>query len=114
MHANENRGVMPPDAGTIVVTQGVDPGLFVNPRGDSPQPPAGMTPQEAMDWVNAQSDYVYRGGVRYSAPRDTVIAYENPAEMKDGINILFADGRVEFREMRWAVETIRRSRATGL
>jgi prepilin-type processing-associated H-X9-DG protein len=32
--------------------------------------------------------------------------------MKGGINILFADGRAEFRDMRWAAETIRRARAT--
>ena len=29
--------------------------------------------------------------------------------MKHGINLLFADGRTEFREIGWALETIRRS-----
>ena len=34
--------------------------------------------------------------------------------MIDGINILFADGRVEFREMRWAIETLRRAGLPGV
>ncbi|HZN65580.1 MAG TPA: malectin domain-containing carbohydrate-binding protein, partial [Tepidisphaeraceae bacterium] len=109
MHANENRGNFPPDAGTLVATQHLDPGVFLNPRNDTPLPPDGMNTEEAMAWVNATSDYVYAGANRRTSdPADTVLAYENPAEMADGINILFADGRVEFREMRWAIETIRR------
>lgn len=50
-------------------------------------------------------------GLNYATPSNVAIAYENPAEMKDGINLLFADGHVEFREMRWAAETVRRSLA---
>jgi prepilin-type processing-associated H-X9-DG protein len=33
--------------------------------------------------------------------------------MKDGINIVFADGHVEFREMRWALETLSRAHVPG-
>ena len=40
------------------------------------------------------------------SPASAVLAYENPAAMKDGVLILFADTHVEFRDLRWAIETI--------
>lgn len=33
--------------------------------------------------------------------------------MKDGINVLYADGHVEYVEMRWAFEAIRGASANG-
>ena len=57
--------------------------------------------------MDASTDYLYIGrGFNYATPSEVAIAYENPADMKDGINLLFADGRVEFREMRWAADEI--------
>jgi prepilin-type processing-associated H-X9-DG protein len=109
MHANENRGVLPPTLGRAYETQDIALSTFVNRRGDTAAP-VGLSRDEAVAWVNASSDYVYIGtGRNYATPSEVAIAYENPAEMSGGINLLFADGRVEFREMRWAVETIRRS-----
>jgi prepilin-type processing-associated H-X9-DG protein len=108
--SNEDRGRLPRDLGTLYAASDGDPALLVNPRGATPPPPAGLTREQKALYADAGSDYVYVGrGLNYTAPAEVVIAYENPAEMKDGINLLFADGRVEFREMRWAAEAIRRS-----
>ena len=60
----------------------------------------------------ASTDYVYLPGPRLnSVPPDAVIVYENPAEMDGGINLLFPDGHVEFRDVRWAIDTIKRTEA---
>lgn len=110
MHANENRGRLPFYLARVYETQDVPLETFVNPRGDTPLPPADLTDTEKLAWVSRLTDYGYSGaGGGYWMPSDVVIAYENPSEMKDGIFLLFADGRVEFREMRWAIDTIRRS-----
>ena len=47
----------------------------------------------------------------YSTPLDVAVVAENPGDMDGGINFVYTDGRVEFREMRWAIETIRRAAA---
>jgi hypothetical protein len=115
LHANENKGRYPVDLGTVVLTQNIGAEAFVNPRdGSAPPPPEGMTREEAAAWVNANSGYVYLGARRsMSMPVDMVLAYEDPRHRRDGINLLFPDGRVEFREIRWARETIARTAAAG-
>jgi prepilin-type processing-associated H-X9-DG protein len=58
-------------------------------------------------WINANSDYVYLASRKPNyIPGDAVLAYEKPAAMSDGVNMLFGDGSVRFVEMRWAVEKI--------
>jgi prepilin-type processing-associated H-X9-DG protein len=113
-YANENRGRYPATAGLLVRTQDVEAARFVNPRSSTVPPPTGQTSEEAGAWVDAHSDYVYLGAGRsLAAPDDDVLFFENPREMTGGVNVLFADGRVEFREMRWALEVVARVGATG-
>jgi len=109
LYSNENRGRLPPDLGTLFTTQTISPEVFLNPRGETPPPPPGMTAEETAAWINAHSDYIMLGAGQSSARVGPVLAYEDPSEMAGGINILFADGRVEFREMRWALETLARA-----
>lgn len=111
--ATRNGSSFPPDLGRLANFSGIDPGVFVNPRGSSPPPPTGLTTYDAKAaWIDATTDYTYvpfhKGA---TSPPLTVLAYENPAAMKDGVLILFADTHVEFREMRWAIETILHDRA---
>lgn len=114
MYANDFKGRYPNDLGTLFDVARMDVATFVNPRGDT-EVPVGLSREDQIAWVNAATDYVYVGaGKGASMDSEVVLAYENPAEMKDGINILFNDGRVEFREMRWAVETLRRAGVTGV
>jgi len=99
---------LPLDMGTIAQFESIDPPFFLNPRGSSPPPPANLTNREQMAaWVNSTTDYVYVGAHKTATmPPTALIAYENPAEMPDGINLLRGDGVPEFREMRWAIESI--------
>ena len=56
-----------------------------------------MSPQEKGAWINANSDYAWLGkGLNDSVAADTLLAYEKPAGLEDGINILYADGHVDF------------------
>jgi hypothetical protein len=111
-YANERKGVFPPDFGFLLEAGYVnDLHTFLNPRDSSPPPPDGMTPEEQVAWVNAQSDYVYLRPARRYVALDIAIACENPSEMADGILVLFTDGHTEFREMRWALETLARGKA---
>jgi len=104
-----------PDMGTVAETQDVPPSYFLNPRGDSPPPPAGLnTPDQIAAWVNSTTDYIYTGAnKRAAAEYDALLLYENPAEMTGGIDIVEADLVPRFRDMRWAIETILTDRAGG-
>ena len=106
--ATRNGSPFPPDLGRLANFSDIDPEVFVNPRGSSPPPPAGLTTyDEKAAWIDTTTDYTYvpfhKGAM---SPASAVLAYENPAAMKDGALILFADTHVEFRDMRWAIETI--------
>ena len=103
-----------PDLGTIASSQGIDASYFLNPRGHALAPPANMTPEEKAAWVNANTDYVYTGFHKnVTAEYDALLAYENPAEMAGGIDMLTGDAIPKFRDMRWAIETILADRAGG-
>jgi prepilin-type processing-associated H-X9-DG protein len=104
-------GRFPADLGALADIQSLPPGLFVNPRGNTRYPDPALSHDQQIAFINATNDYIYLGRNERlsSGSGDTVLAYENPAEMKDGINLLFFDGHVEFREMRWAMETTRAS-----
>jgi hypothetical protein len=108
-----NRGRYPNDLGSLVGY--VNPAAFVNPRGNTPAPPANMTPEQTAGWLNAQTDYVYTGSNRrlLQPLGQTPLLYENPAKFgaADGIWVLFYDLHWEFRDIRWARETIARPRS---
>ncbi|MFI5378677.1 MAG: malectin domain-containing carbohydrate-binding protein [Tepidisphaerales bacterium] len=103
----------PPDFGTLYSTTNLTLETFINPRGSTPLPSGNLTAEQKVAWVNASTDYIYVGAGKgaNTARSDDVLAYENPSGMATGIGILFADGHVEFREMRWALETLARAKA---
>lgn len=109
--ANDHKSIYPPDLGSLFYYQ-VPPERLVNPRGTTTPPPATFTAEQKIAWMNASTDYLYLAAnqrqSRISA--QTVIAYENPADLSGGVLVLFGDGRVEFREMRWALEAVARPR----
>jgi hypothetical protein len=107
-----NGNSFPPDLTTLVAATGAPATIFVNPRDPNSIQPPTLTRDQTPAWVAANSGYVYVGAKkRLSSWANTLLAYENPAGMKGGLLILFADGRVEFREMRWALETIARDQS---
>ena len=70
--------------------------------------PKNLTPADLAKWVDAHSDYVYvAAGATSSAGADEIMLYEKPGDHgKDGMNILFGDGHVEFVLMGKAVAMI--------
>ena len=98
LFADANGGRMPNDLGEILATQDITVEVFLNPRvgDDLPVLPAGDA--EAMaEWASNDSDYEWVGdGLTWEAGADTILAYEKPAGLEQGINVLFADGHVEF------------------
>jgi hypothetical protein len=66
-----------------------------------------MTVDQTAAWINANSDYIYFGRrMNGNSPAAFVLMAERPDEFADGINLLFNDGSVEFRELRWATESL--------
>jgi prepilin-type processing-associated H-X9-DG protein len=103
LYSNENKGKYPQDLGTLIKTQDITADVFVCPSGDTTIPPEirGAGLEKAAEWVNANSDYVYLGkGFGNTAPADQVMLYEKPdAHDRDGMNMLFGDGHVEWQTM---------------
>lgn len=113
IYANEFRGKFPDDLGELVVKTQLPPTILVNPRTDT-SVPAGLEGEALKAWANESSDYIYLGkGKKSSAGADVVLAYENPRELDDGLNILFCDGHVEFLRMPEALEMIERAGLDG-
>jgi prepilin-type processing-associated H-X9-DG protein len=114
LYSNENRGNYPPDLGALIKTQDITAHVFVCPTEGTDLPPnlAVMKPDEVAKWVNENSDYIYvGGGLKTTAGAETVVLYEKPqAHGRQGMNILYADGHVEFHMMPTAMQEIQRSR----
>lgn len=100
MYANENRGRMPDDLATILKNEDIGADVFVSPRNGAAAPPnlQQMTADQRLAWVNDGSSYVWLGkGLKDGDTKpDQPLAYEKPAGMEDGINILYGDDHVEF------------------
>jgi prepilin-type processing-associated H-X9-DG protein len=112
IYANEHKGKFPAD---LAETMTVDliPQVFVSARTGNEVPP-GLEGEGLKTWVNESSDYVYVGaGKNFRANADVVIAYERPGSVTDGLNILFADGHVEWQNMSQAMQTIEAAGAGG-
>ena len=64
-------------------------------------PPSNLTTDQAAVWANQNTSYVYAGaGLTTKADPSTVIVYEKDANHEyQGMNLLFADGRVEFHNL---------------
>ncbi len=118
LYANDNNGNFPPDLGTLVRAVDLSPLVFICPTRGTELPaevrrnmadPAKMA--AVMKWVNENSDYVYLGAkfnINNAKP-DTILAYDklNNHE-RQGINMLFGDGHVEWNTLPRAIELIRK------
>jgi prepilin-type processing-associated H-X9-DG protein len=114
MYANENNrngGKFPPTLAELVVKGGASPDAFVSPRRDGTAPPHLLNADPAVRgrWVEENSHYAYVGaGLTSAAGPDVVLAYEKWEGLDDGINVLFADGHVEWLPTSVAQERIER------
>ena len=114
MYANNHNGRFPPDLGTIAADQDLAGDVFRNPRVDAHGPPPPADPKQLAQWVNQHADYVWVGaGKTAAAAADVPLAYENPEQNTGGLNILYADGHVEFFPMPQAQQEIQKARQGG-
>ncbi len=112
MYANDNKGTLPPTLGDVFAggySGSIE--IFLSPRiGTQPPEVMAQAIDGQRDWINENTDYVYIGnGRKLTSIRnhsEMPIAWENPERVEEGINILFADGHVEFVEFPRAYELI--------
>lgn len=109
MYANDHQGKYPATLGELTQTEDIAPSVFVSPLSDTHLPDGLNMPSEKSDWVNNHSEYVYVGAGldNAKATPDTVVVYEKPFPgEKDGMNVLYGDGHVEWQKTA-AAEKIR-------
>lgn len=87
LHTNENKGQYPKTLGELVQSQGLEPSSLVC--------------FSSNDGQGCNLPYVYLGaGLTTACHPDTVVAYErvgnHSGRNSDGMNVLFADGHVQF------------------
>ena len=114
LYANENKGKYPPDLGILVKTEDMTPEVFICPSGNSAFPRgANLAIDDQVKWVNEHSDYIYVGaGMNVTTGAETIVVYEKPdAHSRQGMNILYGDGHVEFQMMAAAMQDIERQKA---
>ncbi len=124
LYTNGHQHNFPPNLGTLASAEDIAPAVFICPAtGNSA--PENLAPDQLADWVNANSDYLYIGGpirdasffdsksnqetlafedkddptVRWDSAQSQrlVLAYEKDQDHGGtAMNVLFADGRVEW------------------
>jgi prepilin-type processing-associated H-X9-DG protein len=99
LYANDHKGAYPPDLGSLL-EEDITLDVFLCPDSNTSVPDEiKKAPQaEQAKWVNEHSDYVYHGaGRNNNDPADDQTLTEKPGHHgKDGSNVLFGDGHVEF------------------
>jgi len=100
LYSNDNKGAYPPDLGTLIKTEDITAQVFCCPDTNT-KPPSDLTPDQTADWVNKNSDYIYIGSsLKMGADPTIVVCYEKEGNHgHDGMNMLFADGHVEFNNL---------------
>lgn len=106
LYSNDHQGKYPPDLGTLILTEEISAAVFICPDVHTPMPNL-SEPEAIANWVNHNTDYIYLGkGKTNSTPADDILLYEKPSDHGDGMNILFADGHVDFDSLASANEMI--------
>jgi len=118
LYSNENKSKFPADLGTLVKTEEISIECFTCPSSNTEIPPevrAG-NPDVQVKWVNEHSDYVYLGkGHKNSDSPEVVMLYEKAEDHdRDGMNMLFADGHVEFMTLPAAMKLIKEQTGKAL
>lgn len=108
IYATEHKGKFPDELSDTL--QSLSPEIYANPRTNT-SVPHGLKSDDLKRWINESSDYHYVGnGKKTTARADEVLAYERPGSVTEGVNILFADGHVEFLLMPAATQIIEKAR----
>lgn len=118
LYANDHKKY-PPDLGTLV-KEDMNIEVFICPSGDNEIPDAvrKATADEQAKWVNEHADYYYIGAnAKDGGDPDAIMVYEKPENHdRQGINILFNDGHVDWYPLNAAIDLIKKQKpdAPGL
>ena len=99
LYANDHQGRFPVSFEQLVKSGRLSVQRFVCPSAND-EPATGATPDDILAKFAkpGHCSYVYvGGGLRVGSPRDAVVAHDRLVNHeREGINVLFADGRVEW------------------
>lgn len=114
MYANDNKGQYPPDLAALAQYD-LTVRVFACPSRKRADLPDKADPKAVAEWIRRNSDYVYIGaGLRESVrnPESTIIAHDKPGNHgKRGVNAAFADGHVEWMDMKRFEQAMARQKA---
>jgi prepilin-type processing-associated H-X9-DG protein len=107
LYANDHQGSYPADLGDLLKDEDLTAAVFLCPSSNTSLP-ANMAQADLAAWVKDHGDYVYVGAglTNATAGATDVVVYEKPGDHKEGMNILYGDGHVEFDRMAAAVKLI--------
>jgi prepilin-type processing-associated H-X9-DG protein len=114
LYANDNKGQYPPDLATLYKSEDIQISAFICPSGDTTIPPdiRNAPRDKQASWITDHTDYIYLGkAMNNTAAPDTVVCYEKDQDHKDGMNLLFGDGHVEYLRLPEAKKMIEKSGA---
>ena len=98
LYANEHGGLFPPDLATMLLTDDLTADACVCPATQDTRAEGATTQAVATNLTaGGHLSYVYTGkGLTGGAPRNAVLAYEPLGNHGAGLNVLFADGSVQW------------------
>ena len=109
LYANENRGVFPPNLEALILTQDITGEIFICPSSTH-TPAPGASVLEVAENLSAgpHLSYVYLGdGLTVRTDAEAIVMYELLSNHGgDGINVLYADGHVEFHSAQEAARIV--------
>lgn len=98
LYANENKGLYPPRPEDLLLTQDITTDIFVCPSTNDTWATGATTQQAAANLsAGGHDSYIYLGaGKNSNTPANVVLVYEPLQDHGNGMNVLFADGHVDF------------------
>lgn len=114
LYAADHKGAYPANLGTLVTDVELNADVFVSPLSTTRVPPQirNAPRDQQAAWINANADYLYIGA--NAKPTDgpgRVLAYEKPQFAREGMNVLFNDGHVEWMPVPRAMQAIQKANA---